>query len=144
VARLLRASRESGCDLVVGSRFRNVEGYKSTAVRRLGIRFFSLVLSRFCHTRVTDPTSGFRVMSRRAIRLLAGRYSEDFPEVEALMQVYRAGLRMAEVPVRMAERAAGTSSIGPLKSFLYMIKVPLAIFMGLLREREVAGGLETL
>lgn len=137
VAKLLTASRESGCDLVVGSRFRNVGGYKSTVARRLGIRVFSLLLSCICRTRVTDPTSGFRVMNRRAIRLLAARYSEDFPEVEALVQAHRAGLRVLEVPVEMAERAAGRSSIGTVKSMLYMLKVPLAILMSLLREREI-------
>ena len=136
VSKLLKAARGSGCDLVVGSRFRNMGGYKSTTARRLGIRFFSLLLSRICRRRVTDPTSGFRVMNRRAIRLLAARYSEDFPEVEALVQAHRAGLRVLEVPVEMAERAAGRSSIGTVKSILYMMKVPLAIFMSLLRERE--------
>jgi len=135
VAKLLQASRESGCDLVVGSRFRQARGYKSTPARRLGIGFFSFILSCICRTQVTDPTSGFRVMNRRAIQLLASRYSEDFPEVEALVQVHRAGLRILEVPVEMAERRAGKSSIGTVKSILYMLKVPLAIFMSLLRER---------
>jgi len=62
---------------------------------------------------------------------------EDFPEVEALVKVHRAGLRMREVPVEMAERAAGRSSIGTLKSIIYMLKAPLAIFMSLLQEREI-------
>jgi len=137
VAKLLAAQRESGCDLVLGTRFRSAGGFKSTATRRLGIRLFSLILSAVCRTRITDPTSGFRVLSRRAIRLLAHRYSEDFPEVEALVQVHRAGLRLREVPVLMAERVAGKSSIGAVKSVLYMLKVPLAIFMSLLRRHEV-------
>jgi len=137
VAKLLAAQRESGCDLVLGTRFRSAGGFKSTATRRLGIRLFSLILSAVCRTRITDPTSGFRVLSRRAIRLLAHRYSEDFPEVEALVQVHRAGLRLLEVPVQMAERVAGKSSIGAVKSVLYMLKVPLAIFMSLLRRHEI-------
>jgi glycosyltransferase involved in cell wall biosynthesis len=144
VAKLLNALRESGCDLVIGSRFRGAGGFKSTAARRLGIHFFSFLLSAVCRTRVTDPTSGFRVMNGRAIHLLSRSYSEDFPEVEALVQVHRAGLRMREVPVEMAERVAGRSSIGTLKSIIYMFKVPLAIFMSLLRGREIrAAGLRT-
>jgi len=138
VAKLLAAARESGSDLTVGTRFRSVGGFKSTAARRLGIRFFSFLLSKVCRSRITDPTSGFRVMNRRAIRLFARGYSEDFPEVEALVQVHRAGLRLQEVPVEMAERTTGKSSIGTVKSILYMLKVPLAICMSLLREREVA------
>jgi hypothetical protein len=134
--KLLRALAESSYDMVVGSRFRSVEGFKSTLARRLGIRFFASTLSLLCRARITDPTSGFRAMNRRAIRLLANNYSEDFPEVEAILQVHRAGLRIKEVPVQMAERVAGKSSIGSIKSLIYMLKVPLAIFMCLLRKPE--------
>jgi glycosyltransferase involved in cell wall biosynthesis len=129
-------NREANADLIVGSRFRSEGGFKSTATRRMGIRFFALMLSAICGTKITDPTSGFRILSRRAIRLLAHRYSEDFPEVEALVVAHRAGLRIMEVPVVMAERSAGRSSIGALKSMVYMLKVPLAIFMTLLRKPE--------
>lgn len=142
IPKLLKAMSESleageGIDVVVGSRFRSNGGFKSTATRRMGIRFFALMLSGICRTRITDPTSGFRILSRRAIRLLAERYSEDFPEVEALVVAHRAGLRILEVPVEMTERSAGRSSIGAIKSLLYMLKVPLAIFMDLLRKPEV-------
>jgi glycosyltransferase involved in cell wall biosynthesis len=134
--KLLRVARESAGDLVVGSRFRTAGGFKSTAARRAGIRFFAWLLSGICNTRITDPTSGFRVMNRRAIRVLAAHYSEDFPEVEAIVRAHRAGLRISEAPVRMAERVAGKSSIGSVKSLLYMLKVPLAILMSLLRRPE--------
>ena len=136
--KLLRVARESNCDLVVGSRFRTAGGFKSTAVRRIGIRFFAWMLSSICGTRITDPTSGFRVMGRRAITILSRRYAEDFPEVEAIVQAHCAGLRIAEVPVQMMERVAGKSSIGLVKSLLYMLKVPLAILMSVLRSPEEA------
>lgn len=137
VRKLIEAQRETGCDMVVGSRFRTAGGFKSTAARRMGIRFFSLILSTICGTKITDPTSGFRVFNRRGIRLLAHTYSEDFPEVEALVVARRAGLKIIEIPVEMAERTAGKSSIGSIKSLIYMVKVPLAIFMTLLRKPEV-------
>jgi len=136
VGKLLAALHETGCDLVVGTRFRAAGGFKSTLARRAAIYLFSTFLSRVCGTRITDATSGFRAMNRRAIQLLARRYSEDYPEVEALVVAHRAGLRIAEVPVLMSERTAGKSSIGSLKSVIYMVKVPLAIFMNLLRRSE--------
>lgn len=136
--KLLDAQRASGSDMVVGSRFHTAgEGYKSTLTRRMGICLFSFVLSAICRTRITDPTSGFRVMNHRAIRVLSHRYSEDYPEVEALVVAHRAGLRVSETPVHMSERTAGTSSIGTFKSLIYMVKVPLAIFMDLLRKPEI-------
>jgi len=137
INKLLTAMRETGADMVVGTRFLNAHGFKSTAVRRIGIRFFGMLLSAVCRTQITDPTSGFRLINRRTIRLLAQRYSEDFPEVEALVVAHRAGLRIAEVSVQMSERKSGKSSIGAVKSFLYMMKVPLAILMNLLRKPEV-------
>jgi glycosyltransferase involved in cell wall biosynthesis len=134
--RLLAAAQESGCDILVGSRFLSRKGFKSTAIRRAGIRIFARMLSAACGARVTDPTSGFRVYSKRAIRLLADRYPEDYPEPEALVIAHRAGLRIGEIAVEMAERCAGKSSIAGSKPLVYMMKVSLAIFMNLLRKSE--------
>ena len=46
-------------------------------------------------------------------------------------------LRMREVPVRMLKRDGGVSSISSGKSVYYMVKVLLAIFIGLARARPV-------
>ena len=47
-------------------------------------------------------------------------------------------LRMREVPVRMFQRGGGVSSIRSGKSAYYMIKVLLALFVGLFRRRPTA------
>jgi len=104
ISKLLAAMRESGVDIVVGSRFRSTGGFKSTATRRMGIRVFSAILSGICRTAITDPTSGFRVFGRRAISFLAHHYSEDFPEVEAIVVAHRAGLRILEAVLDPSER----------------------------------------
>ncbi len=135
---LVDAVVQSGCDIAIGSRFLTGGGYQSTLSRRLGIRIFSLWLSAICHTQITDATSGFRAMNRRALELLSRNYAEDYPEVEAVLVAHRAGLRICEVPVEMSARAAGVSSIGRLRSFAYMVKVSLAILMCSLRRADVA------
>src|SRR5581483_3414136 len=127
----------TGCDIAIGSRFITGEGYQSTALRRLGIRVFSATLSAFTHTRITDPTSGFRALSRRAIHLLAREYAEDYPEVEAIVVAHRAGLCIREVPVQMSARSAGISSIRALHSIGYIFKVSLSIVMCSIRQRTV-------
>jgi hypothetical protein len=86
---------------------------------------------------VSDPTSGFRLYNRRGIALFAGDYPHDYPEVEAVLMVHFHRLRMQEVPVRMLSRGAGVSSIRSGKSAYYMIKVLLAVFIGLARRRPV-------
>jgi hypothetical protein len=86
---------------------------------------------------VSDPTSGFRLYNRRGIALFARDYPHDYPEVEAVLMVHFHHLRMKEVPVAMLNRTGGVSSIRSGKSVYYMIKVLLAIFIGLVRARPL-------
>jgi glycosyltransferase involved in cell wall biosynthesis len=121
-------------DMVYGTRFRGDPGYKVPLGRRLGNLIFSVVLSAITRQKITDPTSGFRMVNRRGIELFARDYPHDYPEVEAALMVHKHELRMTEVPVQMRERAAGQSSIGALASVYYMVKVMLALFVGLFRK----------
>ena len=83
---------------------------------------------------MTDTTSGFRAGNRRAIALFAAAYPHDYPEVEAVIIAHRPGLRIVEVPVQMRERQGGRSSITPVRSVYYMLKVLLAVAMLMLRR----------
>jgi glycosyltransferase involved in cell wall biosynthesis len=137
----LRAHPEM--NMVTGSRFlsRDGTGYRSSAYRRVGIRFFAGVLSLLTRRSVTDPTSGFRMTDRRGIELFARDYPHDYPEVEAVLMVHAHRLSACELPVSMRERRSGRSSIGSTQSAYYMIKVTLAVLVGLLRARpEIAAG----
>lgn len=125
-------------DIVVGSRFTaGAGGYRSSGARRIGIRLLAWVVSRIVGQRVTDTTSGFQACNRRAIALFAQDYPHDYPEVEATVMMFRHRLRMREVPVSMRERGGGRSSITALRSVYYMVKVLLAIFVGLFRRNVV-------
>ena len=125
-------------DMVCGSRFLTSDyRYPAPISRRTGIHVFAFILSRIIGQRVSDPTSGFRLYNERAIALFARDYPHDYPEVEAVLLVHLHRLRMREVPVRMYLRGGGVSSISSGKSVYYMIKVLLAIFVGLARARPV-------
>jgi hypothetical protein len=124
-------------DMVCGSRFLVPGEYLAPVSRRTGIHVFAFLLSRIIRQPVTDPTSGFRLYNRRAIELFSSDYPHDYPEVEAVLMLHTHRMRMAEVPVRMFERGGGRSSISTGKSAYYMIKVLLAIFVGMLRRRAV-------
>lgn len=123
----------SGSDMVIGSRFIEKEGFQSSGLRRIGIRYFSILIKLLTGKVVTDPTSGMRMMNRDIIRIFAEDYPKDYPEPECVMSILRKGKKVTEVPVIMREREEGTSSIGGFKSVYYMIKVTLAIFMERLR-----------
>jgi glycosyltransferase involved in cell wall biosynthesis len=135
---LARAMEENpSIDVVCGSRFIVDHKYPAPISRRTGIHIFAFLLSRILRQRVSDPTSGFRLYNRRAIELFARDYPHDYPEVEAVLMLYNHRLTMCEVPTRMYERGGGRSSIGAGKSAYYMLKVLLAVFVGLLRRRAV-------
>ena len=134
IEKLLRHIREGNADLVIGSRFLDQGVYSTSVYRKSGIWIFSTILSRMLGMRVTDSTSGFRAANRRVIEFFARTYPDDYPEAEALVLLHKAKLRMVEVAVHMRERTGGTSSITPLRSVYYMIKVLLAIFVDLLKK----------
>jgi len=131
--RLHRAPR---VDMVVGSRFlrRDNGGFLSSAPRRAGIRIFSRLLSAITGQPVTDPTSGFRMVNRTGIELFARDYPHDYPEVEAVLLIHAHKLRSCEVPVRMRPRTTGHSAISSTRPIYYMVKVLLAVFIGLCRR----------
>jgi glycosyltransferase involved in cell wall biosynthesis len=139
IARLMDAMDEDrSLDMICGSRFLTRDrDYVAPVSRRTGIHIFAFLLSRIVGQRVTDPTSGFRLYNRRAIALFARDYPHDYPEVEAVLMVHFHRLRMRELSVRMFQRGGGVSSISSGKSVYYMIKVLLAIFIGLVRARPV-------
>ena len=137
--RLLGPVLRGEADIVVGSRFAGEgdPGYRSSRSRRVGIRVLARVVSWIIGQRVTDTTSGFQALDRRGIALFARDYPHDYPEVEATVMVFRHRLRLVEVPVTMRERSGGRSSITTLRSVYYMVKVLLAIFVGLFRRTVV-------
>ena len=132
-----RMERDPALDVAVGSRFLEDLEYAGAISRRAGIHVFAFLLSRFVDQKITDPTSGFRLYNRRAIGLFARDYPHDYPEVEAVLVLHHHRLRMCEVPVRMFQRGGGKSSINSGKSVYYMIKVLLALFIGLARRRPI-------
>lgn len=116
-------------DCVIGSRFMEREGFQSSVMRRVGIRFLSVL--GFCLTgvRVRDITSGFRLVNRRFIRIFAQDYPSDYPEPEAMVIAAVHGGKIREYPVVMRDRENGTSSITMRKSVYYMFKVTLAMLI---------------
>ena len=132
---LLGPLLDGSVDMVVGTRFAGEGGYRAPLGRRIGIGIFARVVSLVVGQRVTDTTSGFRACNRKAIQLFAADYPHDYPEVEGTILVFKHRLRMAEVPVAMRARAGGRSSIGTASSAYYMVKVLLAIFIGLFRRK---------
>jgi len=120
---LVREIKETDADMVIGSRFVEKTGYKGSLSRRFGIYYFYLMLRLIAGIRVTDPTSGYRIVNRRVIEQFASNYPIDYPEVEVLVNLAHKKYKVKEVKVEMNARQGGQSSITPVKSIYYMAKV---------------------
>lgn len=126
-----------GADLVIGSRFAAGDGhYRAPAARRAGIRLFGRLVRATTGLRLTDPTSGFQALSADVVAHLAGGSMPwDFPDADLIIELHRAGFRIAEVPVTMAPRAGGESMHGGgVRALWYAFKVTLSVGVTVLRR----------
>jgi glycosyltransferase involved in cell wall biosynthesis len=128
-ARDLLDAVAKGAELAVGTRFGGVETFRSSTLRRAGNRFLSRLVSFLGGRPLTDPTSGFRAFGGRALPFFAENFPHDYPEPESLVWACRRGFRVQELPVRMRPRLTGESSLTPLRSAYYMIKVSFALLV---------------
>lgn len=143
VARLLAEVEADRADLVIGSRFSdpsaeaNPDDYRATLSRRIGISVFRFFLTLATRQRFTDTTSGMRAANRRVMSLFSRHYSPDFAEIESLQLAVREGMRVEEVPVRMLERAGGSSFLTPVRSAFFIFKGIVVLLVGQFRPRRV-------
>ena len=126
---LLAPIKSGEADVAIGSRFIKKEGFQSSALRRFGINFLSGLINLLCGVKMRDVTSGMRAVNRKMIALFAEDYPQDYPEPEAILASGLNGATIMEIPVQMRERQGGVSSINPVRSVYYMIKVSLALFL---------------
>lgn len=124
---------QSGASMVIGSRFITNEGFQSSTMRRAGIRFLYWLIRILSGKKITDPTSGMRMVDKETMRMFSEDYPMDYPEPESVMTLLQQGRKVIEIPVRMNERREGKSSIHGLKPIYYMIKVSIAVIISSIR-----------
>lgn len=131
VASLIKPILSHESDIALGSRFvGDLSTFKSSALRRMGIRLLSHTIFLATGKRLFDVTSGFRAVGRRGIELFSNSYPIDYPEPESLVYAITKGLTVQEVPVSMHERTGGESSLsGGLNAAWYMLKVGLSVLL---------------
>lgn len=133
IPRIFERLKESGCEMVIGSRFVEKNGSHTSEIRALGIRFFRAVLRPILGKPVHDPTSGFVGVNRRALDVFSRSFPLEYPEIEALVVLQRRAFRFEEVPVAMRPRTTGRSSITALKSLYYIFHVLMGVFVNVLK-----------
>ena len=142
LARLLELVRSDACDVAVGSRFAEGEGYDEeryvpSASRRFGIGLLQKAMHIRLGRRFHDPTSGMAAVNAKAMPVMARPYVSGAPEVEALLRLKAEGLRVEEVAVHMRERASGESKLQGKKALkLVLTVIGTLLFFRWLRHRR--------
>lgn len=127
--KLVQPIIDGEADMTIGSRFITHEGFQSSIARRLGIKLLSGLINLKTSHRIYDVTSGFRAVNSSIIDNFSKHYPTDYPEPETITSTILSGKKVLEIPTNMEERQAGKSSIRPLHSVYYIIKVSLAILL---------------
>ena len=141
LARMLELVRADECDVAIGSRFlpdsgQDGERYKPAPERVFGTSLLRLLMRLRLGETISDATSGLYAVDRAALALLADPYVSESPEVEALMRIADADLRLLEVPVHMRQREHGSSSFTGRRAAGLVVSIGLTLFAGeLLRRR---------
>ena len=129
---------KAGNDMVIGSRFIEKNGFQSTFVRRIGINLYSKIIKLFTGKVIKDTTSGYRAVNKKIIKIFANNYPVDYPEPETDAFIAKNKFEIFELPMQMKERDTGSSSITPIKSIYYAIKVGLAVTLDcIFKNKEV-------
>ncbi len=128
---LIKPILEENIDMTIGSRFIDSSSseFKSSFLRRVGIKIISSCIHLKTKVRIYDTTSGFRASNKSAIAMFAIHYPLEYPEPISSVDVILSGMKIKEVPVSMNERIAGKSSINSWKNVYYMVNVVLSILL---------------
>jgi glycosyltransferase involved in cell wall biosynthesis len=151
LARMLELVRADTCDVAIGSRFlpdsgKDGERYRPAPERVFGTSLLRVLMRLRLGQPISDGTSGLYAVNRRALALLADPYVCDAPEVEALVRITDAKLRLVEVPVHMRPREHGESSFRGKRAVQLVVTIGLTLFAGELmrRRRQKPSGLTKL
>lgn len=139
VKNLLQYMEKNKYDMVIGSRYvesnsKNEGEFKSTALRRFGIKIISLVIKLFTGKKITDTTSGFRACNKRVIEYFSHEYPLEYPEPISTTILIKKGYNIGECHVEMNAREGGVSSIRAWKTVYYMFNVILSIVVTCFRR----------
>ncbi len=130
-------------DIAIGSRFLvKAKGsrpiarrYQAPLVRRLGMRFFATITTWIIRQEITDPTSGYQAMNRKALEWVSSdKFPCDYPDADVIIMLHRSGFRIREIPVQMFPNADKKSMHSGWKPLYYIFKMFLSILVTLMRK----------
>ena len=132
IRRLIEDAEIRGLDLVIGSRFTGVSDFVSNRIRRIPMTAMAHIASRFAGTRLTDVTSGFRIIREPLLSQVAERFPTHYlgDTFDATVEAARGGFKIGEISVSMKERQGGIPSSNTLWSIVYLVRSFSVLVLG--------------
>jgi glycosyltransferase involved in cell wall biosynthesis len=134
IQKLIDISTQTSSHLVIGSRFRYEEILMTVPRhRRFAMWLLGVIASRACQTKITDSTSGFRLISEPLLSQFAKNFPSHFlgDTFEANVVAGRAGYKVKEVAAPISDRKAGVSSTGSGRSIILIARSILVVLFNL-------------
>ena len=131
---MVNCMKESGCDIVIGSRFLNSK--MPFRLRTLGGKIIFHAVRHAANAELSDPTSGMRLFSADIMSLFIEN-KHFTPEPDTLAFLIRMGADIREVKVTMEDRMAGQSYLTPINATKYMFKMIKSILYSQKRWQTV-------
>jgi glycosyltransferase involved in cell wall biosynthesis len=122
---IIRSYETDPCDLIIGSRYRGVQGTR-ISLRSVGTRMFSWLTTMLARVEITDVTCGMKLISRRFIPVALKLPTEDM-HAELIVGLSRCGARIREEKITVLPREAGQSMYHLYKGLLYPAKTFLCL-----------------
>lgn len=139
--KLVKKMKETGADIVIGSRYLEKGNYNAPFFRKIGTSFFAFLIKVACRQKISDPLSGFQVLNRKVIEKYSkiGEYPE-YPDANLVIDMILQGYKVEEVSIKMRNREFGESMHGgiikPIKYMLLMFYNVLVIMLNNIGRRR--------
>ena len=125
---IINTFAEGKYDFILGSRYKH-QKKRQFSLRLLGTKIFSFLTTLYGGSKITDTTSGLKLLSRDFIPFVFDLHTEDM-HAELIVALARRGARIHEVKIKINPRIGGDSMYNFGRAFLYPARTLLCLFVG--------------
>jgi glycosyltransferase involved in cell wall biosynthesis len=125
IENLIAATNEHDAHMVIGSRFLMDEMTMNVSrMRRLAMKVLSSSATAATGTKITDSTSGFRLIKEPLLSEFARQFANNYlgDTYESVISAGRANYTVIEIPARLAPREHGESTASTGSAIRFTLK----------------------
>ena len=125
IENLIQAANEHSAHMVIGSRFLMDEmTMKVSRMRRIAMRVLSRSATSATGTKITDSTSGFRLIQQPLLGQFAQQFANNYlgDTYEAVISAGRGNYKVIEIPARLTPREHGESTASTGSAVRFTLK----------------------